>query len=42
MSKVLAMISLFALRLGAPLLVTFVPGMLLSRWDSHRAEFFTR
>ena len=42
MSQVLAVISLFALRLGVPLLVTFVLGMLLSRWDSRRAEFFTR
>lgn len=42
MSQVLAVISLFALRLGVPLLVTFVLGMLLSRWDSRRAGFFTR
>jgi len=42
MSQVLAVISLFALRLGVPLLVTFVLGMLLSRGDSRGAEFFTR
>jgi hypothetical protein len=41
-SEVLTVISLFTLRLGALLLVTFVLGMLLSQWDSRRAEFFTR
>ena len=41
-NEILAVISLFAVRLGIPLLVTFVAGMLLARWDSRRAEPFAR
>jgi len=41
-NQVLTVISLFALRLGVPLLVTFVLGMLLSQWDSHRADLSAR
>ncbi len=41
-NEILAVISLLALRLGIPLLVTFVMGMLLTEWDSRRAEPFAR
>ena len=41
-NQVLAVVSLFALRLGVPLVATLARSMLLSRWDSRRAEFFAR
>jgi len=41
-NEVLAVISLFVLRLGIPVLLTLVLGMLLSQWDSHRADLFAR
>lgn len=38
-NQVLTVISLFALRLGVPLLVTFVRGMLLSRREGKPPPF---
>lgn len=41
-NEILAVISLFALRLGVPLSVSFVVGTLLTRWESRRAAPFAR
>jgi hypothetical protein len=41
-SQVMVLISLVALRVGIPLLVTLVVSMLLSQWDSRRGEFLAR
>jgi len=38
-NEILAMISLFAFRLGVPLLATLALGRLLSQWDSRRTPF---
>ena len=41
-NEILAVVSLFVLRLGVPLLVSFAVGTLLTRWDSRRAAPFAR